>query len=81
MNVTRKYPIRTGKEQTARQVPALGLFHHLKQCPQIIETSRVSRSLTSFNLHFCRRFSSEKCPTLTVASFFSFFFRQTTISL
>ena len=30
---------------------------------------------------FSRRFSSEKCPTLTVASFFSFFFRQTTISL
>ena len=30
---------------------------------------------------FSRRFSSEKCPTLTVASFFFFFFRQTTISL
>ena len=29
---------------------------------------------------FSRRFSSEKCPTITVASFFSFF-RQTTISL
>ena len=32
-----------------------------------------------FFLVFSWRFSSEKCPTLTVASFF-FFFRQTTIS-
>ena len=32
----------------------------------------------SENPFFSRRFSREKCPTLTVASFF---FRQTTISL
>ena len=31
-------------------------------------------TVTPCFLVFSRRFSSEKCPTLTVASFFSFFF-------
>ena len=44
-------------------------------------TIRAQNYSEIFNLIFSRRFSSEKCPTLTVASFFSFFFRQTTISL
>ena len=44
----------------------------------------IDEIFKTVSLVFSRRFSREKCPTLTVASFFvffSFFFRQTTISL
>ena len=56
-----------------KKVFPVGAVPIREKCTTIAVTV-FSRRFILLSAFFCRRFSSEKCPTLTVASFFSFFF-------
>ena len=57
------------------KTPKGPLLHFSALCdlPETKKFKKVEKMSDFFSI-FSRRFSREKCPTLTVASFFSFFF-------